>query len=264
MIDQIFVGISMLALGFFAKVFLFKYKERKRASGQRAIFSRMEKPTKFVFPPRENIELAILPRMSTEDFLAINNIISAFILAGYKPPSKVVDSKNITKHDKQHNNLILICSSKSNKATKEALDLIRNNNPRLAHVIPVFESNPETGRIEIKFNHATYPSESFEQKGPELTDIAVIVKSQSPWAGQYKILVVAGIRGIGTWGAAEFLKKWWKPLYDRKRSSHSRDMSKTGDFAAIVKVKYKEYDIKNVDLLNLVDLDDQKLRYEVT
>ena len=123
-------------------------------------------------------------------------------------------------------------------------------------LIPSFEEEPQTGRLRIRWNKGVYPSESFQQSGPDYDDVAVIVKARSPWAGQRKVLIVAGIRGFGTWGAAEFLKKWWQPLYDHKGHNKRSGSTKAGDFAALVSVRYRDYDIKNVRLLSVVDLDE--------
>ncbi|MGH9894590.1 MAG: hypothetical protein ACREA0_21950 [bacterium] len=69
------------------------------------------------------------------------------------------------------------------------------------------------------------------------------------------ILVVAGIRGIGTWGAAEFLEKWWPELYRRKDSSRKRGTRKEGEFAALVSVLYDDNYIKRATLIHVTDLD---------
>jgi hypothetical protein len=196
--------------------------------------------------------------MAIEDFLAINNIISAYLRVGRTPPDKIRDTDHLTPQDKRQNNLILICSSKSNKTTEEAIRLLRERT-NLKDLIPYFEGVPGApAQIQIRCNQAIYPSASYEQEnqtGGHLDDIAVVIKAQNPWAAQYKVLIVAGIRGIGTWGAAEFLKKWWKDLYLRKDRSRKRGTSKQGDFVAIVSVCYEDHDIKHVNVLHVADLD---------
>ena len=52
-----------------------------------------------------------------------------------------------------------------------------------------------------------------------------------------KALVVAGICGIGTWGAAELVRKRAKVLTGKLPSSSQ------GDFAVLLRVVYKKYDI---------------------
>ena len=235
-----------------------RIKAWRRSRGHSAIFVGINDPTLFVFPPRPGGD-RLLPHMAVEDFLAINNIISAYLQIGRIPPAKVRDHSHLTDQDKKTNNLILICSSKSNDVTREALNLLRERNSRLRDLIPYFEDVPGAkNQIHIKWSGGTYTSDSYlqqDRRDQRQEDIAVIVKAQNPWAAQHKILVVAGIRGIGTWGAAEFLKKWWQDLYDQKDKSRARGTTKAGDFAALVRVHYEDHDIKDATLLHIVDLE---------
>jgi len=278
MLYNIFAAIVAAVLGFVVRHLWDHYRARIRETGQRAILAGIEDPVLFVFPGRQDLPEVILPRISTEDFLAINNIISAIIsarlLVGWHGPIRVRDTQHLNARDREENNLVLICSPKTNEVTKEALELLRKaqRTQQAAQLIPQFVKDSATERWSIRWNQGTFPSESYtrlEELGrlddsntrpspageAELNDVAVIVKARSPWAGQRKILVIAGIRGFGTWGAAECLKKWWKPLYDKKRSSKELGTSKDGDFVALVSVRYKEYDIKEARLLYLEDLD---------
>ena len=186
----------------------------------------------------------------------MNNIISAYLRVEKHPPDRLRDHDHLPDAERKNNNLILICSSKSNRVTKEAIDILRAKNRRLADLVPYFEDVPgKPGQIQIKWNKGVFPSESYDQSGPRLNDMAVIVKVRNPWAEQHTLLIVAGIRGVGTWGAAEMLKKWWKELYDSKDSSRNRRTRKQGDFAAIVSIHYEDHDIKGASLCQLVDLD---------
>lgn len=256
MFYELLVGIITLCIGAGGRILWEKISKQRKLKGQSALLSGMKEPVKFIFPPREELETSFLPRISTEDFMAINNLISAFILSGrVPPPSKVADSKNIALGVKRNNNLILICSSKTNAATKDAIQLIKEANPKKSDLIPEFIIDDKSNSVQIYWRRGYYPSDSYKQEGPEYNDVAMIIKAQNPWAAQYKLLIIAGIRGIGTWGAAEFLKKWWKPLYERKGYDKSNKIYKTGNFAALVHVTYKEYDISNVELIDVVDLD---------
>lgn len=232
-------------------------RDQRTARGQGAILAGLERPNLFVFPPRESAKSAIgLPSVSVEDFLAMNNIISAFLRAKQPPPDHVRSTPRLTGKEKLDHNLILICSSKSNSVTKEALDQLRSTlSPRVADCVPSFEEIAGTEELQIRWKGGTYQSPSYRQTGSERTDFAIIVKATSPWAPQRHILIVAGIRGIGTWGAAEFLKKSWEPLYERKGSDRLCGTTKRGDFAALVRVRYKDLDIKPVQLIDFADLD---------
>ena len=253
--NALLMSLAAMLIGYFIKTVIYWYRGKRRTSGQSALLHGFDGPTKFVFPPRENVERAILPRISTEDFMAINNVISAFINIKKDPPSKMVDSLNITPQDKKENNLILICSSKTNAVTAEALDLLRKANPDNSEYIPIFYTDPYTNKTVIRWNRGEYASNSFDQSGGPMDDMAIILKAKNPWASNLNILIVAGIRGIGTWGAAECLKKWWQPIYSEKASQKKKGSSKYGSFVALLGINYDEYDIKEAKLIALKDLD---------
>ncbi len=251
---QIIYGLIAATIGYFSRLIWVYFLTHRSAIGQRALLSGIDNPLLFVFPPREEVDSAVLPRISVEDFLAINNIISALIQIGWKGEYKIRDTQHLSEDDKKKYNMIFICSSKTNEKTGEVLEKLRSINNRMNDLVPYFEKD-DSNRVQIKWNKGTYPSDSYDQEGPELNDIAIVVKARSPWAGQRKIMVVAGIRGFGTWGAAECLKKWWKVIYHAKGSSIKRHMSKKGDFVALLNIRYESYDIKAANLLHLVDLD---------
>jgi len=220
------------------------FHEWRRSRGQRALLSGLEEPL-FVFPPRPG-RASTLPLMAIEDFLAINNLISAYLRVGIRRPHYVKDHDKFTDDDGKKRNLILICSSKSNNATRKALERLRGSNSLIREQIPFFEEVPgktaDQPMSQIKWKGAMFCSDSYQQSPDSniFDDVAMIVKCQNPWGDSHKILIVAGIRGIGTWGAAEFLKKWWHPLYERVGNNN---------FVALVQVHCENYDIKHVNLL---------------
>ena len=59
---------------------------------------------------------------------------------------------------------------------------------------------------------------------------------------------MAGIRGIGTWGAAECIKKNWRGIYDRLER-------KRGSFSALVLVTYENCDITNTEVMQVKEFD---------
>lgn len=249
-------------------------KKRTQGRGQRALLNGLGEPLLFVFPGREDVPEAILPRISIEDFMAINNTISSLLMVGCDTKIRVRDAKRLTDKEKQNNNLILFCSSKTNTVTGEALDLLseRYRGQNRGHLVPKFVKNEQDGTTEIEMCEGTYKSPSFAQirklreedddndlpariAKAELDDVAAIVKARSPWSNDHKILILAGLRGFGTWGAGECLKKWWRPIYAKKGRDRKQDIRKEGDFAALIHVKYAGCDIKHAKLLQCVDLD---------
>jgi hypothetical protein len=212
----------------------------------------------FVFTHRDHVPESILPRTSTEDFMAMNNFISALIKVGWKKKIAVRDTLRLTEQDKQKN-LVLICSAKSNIVTKEVQDMLLENKIRC-----YFNAQkPNTNQWHIKdlvmgnFPSKTYNEihdyldsggEPHELASQELNDVAVITKVTNPWNAINKIFIVAGVRGIGTWGAAECIKKEWRDIYD------TLPKNKSSDFSALVTIKYKNCDILSSKLHSLIPI----------
>jgi hypothetical protein len=211
-----------------------------------------------VFPHREEIAEAILPRTSTEDFLAMNNFISALLNIGWSRKIGVRDTSRVTEADKKRN-LVIICSTKSNslaaifqsaleKLSPEAFSFKQGNQHRW-HICDrdgaTYQSKSwgqEEGYRDRRIDHRDLPSQSYE-------DYAVITESVNPWNEATKVLWVAGIRGIGTWGAAECIKKEWKQIYDQL-PREARDY----DFSALLRIEYDNCDITSIDVRRVIPL----------
>ena len=132
--------------------------------------------------------------------------ISIFTVAREQAPDILV-----TEH------LTLICSPKANPYTRSAIDCLVKNFRDLQLSFELISPNPD--RWKIKYNGADYISPSYseadslqadgksEAQGP-LTDFGLLGRFQSPWNPRAKILLISGIRGIGTWGAARYLRDY--------------------------------------------------------
>jgi len=206
----------------------------------------------FIFPHRGTVTQAILPRTSTEDFLAINNFISALIHLDWKGKISVRDFARITPDDRKQN-LVIICSPKSNSFTEEFQQTLKNLDKSFLYF---FEDDPNrTGTVRILSPFGeVYTSPSYKQEEDclsrgvskdhlayeQLDDYAIITKVQNPWNQENIAILIAGIRGIGTWGAAEFIKKKWRLIYDQLRGD-----AKNEEFSALLRITYQEYDIKD-------------------
>ena len=220
----------------------------------------------FVYPKRDDIPAAVLPRTSTEDFLAINNAISALLKISWKQPVGVRsvgagvadDGRQLSPNDRERN-LVTICSPKSNPFTRELLEELK----RQGSDIFQFERVENKEEWQIVDGAACYRSLSYKQiadyqeaekrvEEQEINDVAMIAKVTNPWEPKNKIIIIAGIRGIGTWGAAECLKKQWQRIYELKR--RTKQFRKNGDFAAIVEVDYNNCDIVHTHVETVKDL----------
>ena len=205
----------------------------------------------FIFPHRDSSPEAILPRTSTEDFLAMNNFISALLNVGWTRKIGVRDTGRVTESDKRRN-LVIICSPKSNSIAGTFQKELRSVHPN------AFAFESEGDRVFISDgDNARYQSRSYQQvedylrsgtARPDLPskqyeDFAVVTKVASPWNDKNIVVWVAGIRGIGTWGAAECIKKEWRQIYDQL----PRDR-KDCDFSALLKIEYDNCDITSVEV----------------
>ncbi|MCK4827106.1 hypothetical protein KA005_65845 [bacterium] len=213
----------------------------------------------FVFGHREKGIKSILPRLATEDFIAMNNVTTALAKAGWNHPIKVRDTKHLQEDDKKRN-IVTLGGPKVNSFTNEIL------NELAARKIKIFRFEKENGyddRYKICCNDAiNYCSKSFEQEfnssakenlmEGELNDVAFIAKITNPWNSSNKILIINGVRGIGTWGAAEYLRKSPNQIYHKKMGSSGKD--KGGDFAVAVTIKYKNCDIKEIEYQQFIDI----------
>ncbi len=212
----------------------------------------------FIFPHRKEINEGILPRTSTEDFMAMNNFISALIKTGWARGNGVRDTERVLPQDKKRN-LVVICSPRSNEfagvlqAQLEALNLHAfsfktDSEGRMCIIDPRDSDRPpfnspswgqEEDYLENGVSRHELPAQSFR-------DYAVITKVSSPWNQKNKVVWVAGIRGIGTWGAAECIKKRWQQIYAKLP-----DNAKDADFSALIKVQYDNCDITSTDVQDL-------------
>jgi hypothetical protein len=230
-----------------------------------------------VYPPRPR-EYQLLPTASTEDFMGINNLISALVSIGWDSEKFIVrDTTRLSEKEWEKNNIVVICSPKANTLSKEIQEKLRDNKVHFYYFTKVIIEDVEQWVISDGngfFPSPTYKtnqkyrqesdsvSEEIEIKdidtplhAQSLEDLAVITKIRNPWNPSYQILLVAGLRGIGSWGAAETLKKWYDVIYRAKKRSLVK-YRKSGSFSALIKIYYRNSDIVGVELINLIEIDD--------
>lgn len=218
-------------------------KARRGVRGQRALLSGLDSKTFFVFPERPQAGSdVILPRTATEDFMAINNLISAFHKCGMHPPDKVRNPHLLSHAERSNHSLILICSPVRNETTKEYFTKLREEIPD--DCFPHFEEyeEGESKRRRICWRAGKWESPSWKQQEPRFEDVAILMKTWNPWSPDNRILALAGARGLGTWGAGEFVKKWWQ----RIPSHLGGKLRSTDSFAAVLQIVYEKRDIKDV------------------
>lgn len=199
-----------------------------------------------VFPPRD-VEEAILPRVSVEDFLAIRSIQESLNLSGWRGQIRVRDSElfyEINPDGDKKRNIVAICSPKTNRLTAEILDELAGQN----RWCPFGFEEHEPGKWHIRREPRPLESDSYEQekrargKGlpvaeQRLNDVGVLAKFANPWNPANMIIIAAGIRGIGTWGATDHLRRNAADLFGRKTGD------KTGEFVAYLDIVYRKFNL---------------------
>jgi len=206
----------------------------------------------FVLPHREHEPTAIMPRVALEDVLAMRNIMHILSKTTWKGSVGFRDVSHLSDSDKKKN-IFTIGGPEANIFTREILNCLPESE-RL-----IFEHDPSclTQWIIRRGEITTYRSSSYAVPDGaaveiERSDVGLLVKTKNPYKDGAIVLVVAGIRGIGTWGAADCLRKSAKEIYRRKRKNEV--LRKDGDFSMVIAAKYKNFDIQATEVRDFVDL----------
>jgi hypothetical protein len=213
-----------------------------------------------VYPPRNEEPGSVLPRVAGEDFMAMIHVLELANTAGF-PTARVRMTSVLpvvgTIQDNPRANLILICCPRSNAMTGTVLEKVRRQYgldaafvARTGTTDQPEENVPATGvkpkpeqyiqfAGEPKYSNTWEAEKKLEDSGVQpwqgtMKDWGLIVKCRNPYNETAKVFIIAGIRGIGTWGAA------WH-LADHVRSVYKQ--FKDRDFAAVVEVEYANFRI---------------------
>jgi hypothetical protein len=126
-------------------------------------------------------------------------------------------------------------------------------------ILAFVRSSVDPNQIELKRgNTMTYTSPSYhgtpDEPRARSKDVAFILRRPNPKNDACSVVVLAGIRGIGTWGAADHLRKYAKRLAARVR----RDQEGAAEhgFLAVIEVEYENFDIvqsRVKDVTSVVD-----------
>lgn len=265
MTTMVVVGVTSTLLG----ALLWELGERawkarwKRGLKKLVPFSR-DSTLYLIYPPRHGGEEGLLPKTSSEDFMAINNMISAFLSLGWNSNRFVVrDTDRVTgEHEKQ--NMVIFCSPKSNELAERLQQKLLQDGVNFYHFREVsvhgFKQWVLNGGGALYVSPAVTAEHRHRQAGDEkplhsetLEDVAVVTSIRNPWNPDTRILWIAGVRGVGTWGAAETVKKWHKQLYTVLRRTKAR---KTGSFSALLRITYSNSDIVKSKVSGFISIDD--------
>lgn len=212
-------------------------------------------PLYVVFPQRDEVQIphAVLPRGSSEDFFAINNLTRTLQQMGWTRSHRLRTAQVFGRAE-YGNNVVSIGSTRSNKFAVQAL-------ARLGQPF-TFEQDDQgawwicRGGVRLRSEVFRQQQEAEENNTPPeqlvLDDVAVIAKFKNPYDPANILLVVAGVRGIGTWGAAYYLRHKSAELYQRKTGS--QPYRKDGEFIAFLSIRYENLRIVDTRLQVFEDI----------
>jgi hypothetical protein len=181
-----------------------------------------------------------LPQVAVEDVLALRNVFEILAELGIRHP-RIRHPENLVEPDLKRN-IISIGGSSRNSFTKAILELTVSGD-----VLAFTQSSIEPTQIELKRgNTMTYASPSYhgtpsDQPRARSKDVAFILRRPNPKNKSCSVIILAGIRGIGTWGASDHLRKHAKALAARVRRDQE-GAAKHG-FLAVVEAEYENFDI---------------------
>jgi len=232
---------------------LFVFPERTDLS--KALSSTIKTPKK---PPR------ILPFAASEDFLAINNIKSALLKINWHGKDKIKQPGKLSQEDKEQF-IFSIGSKFTNTFTAEVENVLISLGKNIYRAVEsknffqcqiidragtehISKTYDQVDRFLLANNNRALIPEQ------EYIDFGYLTKVTNPFSKgkgkgkETKIFIVAGIRGIGTWGVAECLKKNLVAIY--KKLGEKKDI----DFSAAIKIHYRNLDILDTTVMSVNEL----------
>jgi hypothetical protein len=206
-----------------------------------------------VLPHQTGSKSRRLPQVAVEDVLALRNVFDILSELGVKHP-KIRHPSNLAEPDKKRN-IITIGGSITNAFSREILQL-----PLADGQLAFVPSDTQPEQIVLKRGDSiTYTSASYSHDGTESAeaknrDIGLILRRPNPKNPSCSVVVLAGIRGIGTWGASDHLRKHARKLFARvkKDDSNAIDLG----FLAVLDAEYENFDITHTRVKDISSVSD--------
>lgn len=234
--------LTLISLTFGVYVARDKLKLTYQKRALKKLVSFDDKDLVVVLPYIETFPETLVPRTSAEDFAAFLVMLNVLFDMEWRGKLIPMTADEVSPTDLERN-LLLVCAGKSNPLTDKVIEKAID---RFGYDMFRFTQLDGRKEWEIRDSTSCYQSPSYREieqysaeglvlREQEIHDVALITKFRNPWNTKNCVLILAGLRAIGTWGAAEFICKEWKQLYKQKSRFRLR---KHGDFAAIVSVSY--------------------------
>lgn len=185
--------------------------------------------------------------VALDDMYAVESYVRALILAYPSEFTSPQASVSVDLADAfrgpDPRNILSVCSTKRNAVLTAVLADPGIREWLSCEFIEVRHGNSKEARWSMRFAGSVIHSPSYEQEdaivhegrapsaGP-LVDYALLARVTNPWNERAKIVIAAGIRAFGSWGAAEFLLT---------HADEVHDLSQGNDFAAVLKITHENF-----------------------
>lgn len=252
-------SVTSLALGYLASVLSApharRFTDRVEGRAVRDLLRLNGADVIVVVPHQPGPQNRRLPQLAIEDVLALRNVFDILAEVGIKHP-KIRHPENLSDTDLKKD-IISIGGSSRNVFTAEVLKAPVNGD-----ILEFVQSSTHDGQIELRrgtttvYHSPSYTEPPSEQPRAPSKDVAFILRRPNPKNETASVLLLAGIRGIGTWGASDHLRKHSKALAERVARDQGRAMHH--GFIALLEVEYENFDIARTKVKDIASiLDDE-------
>ncbi len=256
-IPQWFLGLLLGILGSVIAAWVWELRVRpwlQRGPLRLVLNLNERKRVVFVFPTRPPKDKTRLhPDVAWEDMRAVDYVQRLLSKMHWRPAGiamrgiepRGVKAETIPEHDHfldadKTENVIILCSPLTNTVAHQALTELRREFGLDWDITKV------GARRQIMFDNHPWVEPRSSEGGPEdqRVDYALLVKCSLPmWSTDSKIILLAGLRAFGTWGAAWYLfhqlDKSWPSLRLGRESNEARELidgASGSDFGVVLEV----------------------------
>ncbi|MBQ0935921.1 hypothetical protein [Ideonella paludis] len=248
-------SIVGFALGYLASVLAGphtkRFTERVEGGAVRDLLQLNGADVIIVVPHQPGPHSRRLPQLAVEDVLALRNIFDVLAEIGIKNP-KIRHPENLDDSDFKKN-IITIGGSIRNAFTAEVLRWPVNGD-----ILEFVRSSIHPNQVELHrgpttvYHSPSYDEATSDQPRATSKDVALILRRPNPRSETKSVLVVAGIRGTGTWGASDYLRKHARALAERVSRDQGGAMAH--GFLALLEVEYQNFDISRTKVKDVASI----------
>lgn len=228
-----------------------RFTERVEGGAVRDLLKLNGSDVLIVVPHQPGPNTRCRPQFAVEDVLAVRNVFDVLAEIGIKNP-KIRHPENLDESDLKKN-IVSIGGSLRNSFTAEVLRAPINGD-----ILDFVRSPAHLDQVELHrgpttvYHSPSYTEPTSDQPRAASKDIAFILRRPNPKNESKSVLVLAGIRGTGTWGASDHLRKHARTLAERVARDQGGAM--THGFLALLDVEYANFDISRTKVKDIASI----------